>query len=75
MCHEFRFTSAKGEVVNIYRITYQCPECAEKEELAEGPSFVKAKVPEALIPNSYASPSAAAWVIYQKFANAMPLYR
>ena len=37
--------------------------------------FVKAAVPEALIPNSYASGSAVAWVMYQKFANAMPLYR
>lgn len=37
--------------------------------------FVKAAVPEALIPKSYASGSAVAWVMYQKFANAMPLYR
>ena len=73
--HEFRFTPAKGEVVNIYRTTYKCPECTEKEELADSPAFVKAEVPEALIPNSYVSPSAAAWVMYQKFANAMPLYR
>jgi len=26
--HEFRFTPAKGKVVNIYRETYKCPECA-----------------------------------------------
>lgn len=38
-------------------------------------NFVKAAVPEAFIPNSYASGSAVAWVMYQKFANAMPLYR
>ena len=25
--HEFRFTPAKGEVVNIYRETYKCPAC------------------------------------------------
>ena len=37
--------------------------------------FVKAEVPEALIPNSYASSSAVGWTMYQKFANAMPLYR
>lgn len=45
--HEFRFTPAKGEVVNIYRTTYKCPECTEKEELADSPAFVKAEVPEA----------------------------
>ena len=37
--------------------------------------FVKADVPEALIPHSYTSASAAAWVMYQKYANSMPLYR
>lgn len=73
--HEFRFTPVKGEVVNIYRTTYKCPECTEKEELLDNPVFIKSEVPEPLIPNSYASPSAAAWVMYQKFANAMPLYR
>ena len=26
--HEFRFTPAKGEVVNIYRETYKCPACS-----------------------------------------------
>ena len=30
--HEFRFTPAKGKVVNIYRETYKCPECAISEE-------------------------------------------
>ena len=43
--------------------------------MEENIKFVKAAVPEALIPNSYASGSAVAWVMYQKFANAMPLYR
>ena len=43
--------------------------------MEENISFVKAQVPEALIPNSYASSSAVGWTMYQKFANAMPLYR
>lgn len=51
--HEFRFTPAKGEVVNIYRTTYKCPECTEKEELLDSPAFIKAEVPDPLIPNSY----------------------
>ena len=73
--HEFRFTPAKGEVVTIYRTTYKCPECEQNGELDDSVSFVKAEVPAALIPNSYASPSSAAWVMHQKFANALPLYR
>lgn len=73
--HEFRYTPAKGEVVNIYRETYKCPVCSTANTMAENIKFVKAHVPEALIPNSYTSESAVAWVMYQKFVNAMPLYR
>lgn len=73
--HEFRFTPAKGEVVNIYRETYKCPACSASDGMEGNMQFIKAPVPETLIPNSYASESAAAWVMYQKFANAMPLYR
>ena len=73
--HEFRYTPARGEVVNIYRETYKCPVCSTADTMAENIRFVKAHVPEALVPNSYTSASAVAWVMYQKFANAMPLYR
>ena len=40
--HEFRFTPAKGKVVNIYRETYKCPECAISEEHPDDQTFVKA---------------------------------
>ncbi|MQN01006.1 MAG: transposase [bacterium LCO1.1] len=33
------------------------------------------KVPEALIKKSYASSSAVAWTMYQKYVNSVPLYR
>ena len=72
---EFRFTPAKGEVVNIYRETAKCPQCSTASAMARNIQFVKANVPEALIPHSYASASSVAWVMYQKYANSMPLYR
>ncbi len=72
---EFRFTPAKGEVVNIYRETAKCPKCSTASAMERNIQFVKADVPEALIPHSYASASAVAWVMYQKYANSMPLYR
>lgn len=62
--HEFRFTPAKGEVINIYRETYKCPQCSTANAMAENIKFVKAHVPDALIPNSYASESVVAWVMY-----------
>ena len=72
---EFRFIPAKGEVVNIYRETAKCPKCSTASAMARNIQFVKAHVPEALIPHSYASASAVAWAMYQKYANSMPLYR
>lgn len=72
---EFRFTPAKGEVVNIYRETAKCPKRSTASAMERNIQFVKANVPEALIPHSYASASAVAWVMYQKYANSMPLYR
>lgn len=72
---EFRFTPAKGEVVNIYRGTAKYPVCSEAPVMEKVVSFVKAPVPEARIPYSYASASAVAWTMYQKYANSLPLYR
>lgn len=72
---EFHFTPAKGKVINIYRETAKCPVCSEKNQMAENIRFVKANVPEALIPHSYATASVVAWVMYQKYVNSLPLYR
>lgn len=73
--HEFRFTPAKGKVVNIYPETYKCPECAVSEENPDEQTIVKAPVTEALIPGSYLSESVVAWVMSQKYQNGMPLKR
>lgn len=72
---EFRYAPAKGEVINYYRETAKCPKCSTMSAMAKNIQFAKANVPEALIPHSYASASAVAWVMYQKYANSIPLYR
>ncbi len=72
---EFHYTPAKGEIIEIYTNTYKCPECTTGNTPEKSYEFVKADAPEALIPHSYASPSVVAWTMYQKFQNAMPLYR
>ena len=69
--HEFRFTPAKGKVVNIYRETYKCPECAMSEEHPDDQTFVKAPVQEPLIPESYASESVVGWAMHQKYQNGV----
>ena len=73
--HEFRFTPAKGKVVNIYRETYKCPECAISEEHPDEQTFVKAPVQDPLIPESYASESVVGWAMHQKYQNGLPLNR
>lgn len=72
---EFHFTPAKGSIHRIYRKTYKCETCSNASTLAENIKFVKAHVPEALIFGSPASPSSVAWLMYQKYANGLPLYR
>ena len=72
---EFQYTPAKGKIVRFYRETAKCPVCSNLSAMAQNIKFVKAVVPETLIPHSYASSSVVAWSMYQKYANAMPLYR
>ena len=69
---ELIFTPAKLEVRRTIALVYGCPECKENGEKA---SIKVAKAPDALIPHSYASKSVVVHSMYQKFANAVPLYR
>lgn len=69
---EWNFTPAKLTVTKIYVQTYYCPECKENDEKN---ILVHGTAPEALIPHSMASASVVAHGMYQKYANAVPLYR
>ena len=65
-------------VTRIYAETYCCPECkkeAGKKDSDTGNNLVTAKVPDALIPHSMATAPLVGHVMYQKYANAVPLYR
>ena len=66
------FTPAKLVLKRTVVLVYGCPECKENGEKA---SIKTAEAPSALIPHSYASESVAAHAMYQKFVNAVPLYR
>lgn len=68
---ELRITPAKVERIHYMQETMICPQCKEDDE----PVIVTSKAPEPLIKHSLASPSTVAHVMYQKFVNAMPLYR
>ena len=63
------------ELVNHFQTTCKCEDCGTKESENEIPTFVKTKVPRPILSHSFASPSLAAEVIYQKYYMGVPLYR
>lgn len=68
---ELQYVPASVKVLEYVSVTYICPQCKEDDV----PYIVKSKVPSGLMKHSLASPSSVAWAMYQKYANAMPLYR
>ena len=72
---EVTYIPAQMELVRYYTFTYACRPCCNAETGHDKGVVIKTKAPEPLIPHSPASPPAVAWVIYQKYNNAMPLYR
>lgn len=69
---ELKIIPAKVNVVEHVSYVYSCRGC-EKNNI-ETP-IITAKAPKALIPKSLVSPGLMAYVMNQKFTNAMPLYR
>lgn len=70
---EVEFIPASVKVIEYVQYTYKCPECGTADSSPD--VIVKASVPAPVMKRSLASPSTVAEVIYQKYANGMPLYR
>jgi transposase len=68
---ELEFIPAQVRVIDYYRETLECRTCRKNDK----PYMEKAPVPDPVILHSMASPSTIAWVMHQKFVNAIPLYR
>lgn len=67
-----KFVPARLTVVRTIAKVYGCPKCKDEADKAY---IVTAKAADALIPHSYASESVVGHAMYQKFVNAVPLYR
>lgn len=67
---ELQIIPAKVLRIHYYQEVLGCPEC--KKEL---PVIKEAQPPAPLFKHSFASPSTVAYVMHQKYMNAMPLYR
>lgn len=69
---ELKIIPAKVSIVEHVTHVYSCRNCDKNG--TEG--FIKkAKSPKAMIPKSMVSPSVMAYILNQKYTNAMPLYR
>lgn len=81
VCDKLVIIPAQFKIERIYRESYKCAGCGSNEGKdndlpdIDKRTIVKASVPEPVIPNSLASASAVAYVMYEKYVNAMPLYR
>ena len=69
---ELNFIPAQAYVTENYRVNYCCDCCAAETDDAK---IIKAEVPEPVVKRGLASPSSVAHVMYQKYVNAVPLYR
>jgi len=69
---ELEIIPAQVRVLRYIRFNYVCTVC-EKE--TGDANIVKAPVPAPVMKRSLASASTVAYVMYQKYANGMPLYR
>lgn len=60
------------KIIEYYSINYGCPKCKEE---AEHPYILKGSTEHPHLLHGMASAGTVAWVMYQKYANSMPLYR
>lgn len=72
---EVDYKPAIIELVEYVQYIYKCKKCGTKEREKETSTFVKSEVPKPILTHSFASPSLAAEVIYQKYYLGVPLYR
>lgn len=69
---EIKIIPAQVKVVEHVRYVYGCRTCERQDTSTP---IVTAPAPKPPIPGSIASPSALAFVMSQKFADGLPLYR
>ena len=69
---ELEIIPAQVFIKETYCNTYACKDCEKETDEA---NIVKPEVPAPIVKRGLASASSATHVIYQKFVNAMPLYR
>lgn len=72
---EIEYEPAKLKIKEYVKTIYKCVKCGTKESEKASSTFLETEIPNALITHSFASPSLAIEVIYQKYYLGVPLYR
>ena len=68
---KLEFIPATVKVIENVTYAYKCP-CCSKEKTQD--EIVKSKLPDSIIPKSFASPSLLAHIAVSKFQDGLPLY-
>jgi len=68
---ELEYIPAQLRIIRHIQTTYECPKCKHTDH----PYIAGTDVPKSLLNHSLASASSVANVMYQKYVNAVPLYR
>ena len=68
---ELEYIPAQIRIIRHIQTSYECPKCKHTDH----PVIASADAPKSLLSHSLASASSVANVIYQKYVNAVPLYR
>lgn len=71
---ELEFIPARVKVTEYIQYIYKCVKCGNSDEYPEA-VIRKADVPKPVMHRSIASPTSVAWLMYQKYVLAVPLYR
>lgn len=72
---EIEYEPAKLKIVEYIQNVYKCKQCGTDKSKKETSTFLKPELPKPLLTHSFASPSLAAEVMYQKYYLGVPLYR
>lgn len=71
---ELEYIPAKLKAIEYVQYIYKCTTCGTTEDYPDA-VIKKAFVPAPVMPRSLASATSVAWIMYQKYALAVPLYR
>ena len=72
---EIEYKAAELIIKEYVQYIYKCKECGTEGSKKDTPTFYKAKMPKPLLTHSFASPSLATEILYQKYYLRVPLYR